>query len=105
MAVAVDQRLAGDRAERQLQAAGLRLALKKFLEQHRMRADALCVMVGSQRQQLVPQRQKTARLQSDDRHAARGEWRIGRDEPIKFFACVIDEAGGKECSSAAKSSS
>ena len=70
MAVAVHQSLPGDRAERQTQAAGLGLANQKLLEQQRVRADALCSVVGAQRQQLVAQRQQAARLQADDRHAA-----------------------------------
>ena len=87
---------AGDSAERQLQAAGLGLAHQKFLEQQRMRADALGVVVGAQREQFVAQRQQAARLQPDDRHAARGERRVGRDQPVQFGARLIDQAGRKE---------
>ena len=84
MAVAVHQRFRRHGAERQLQAAGLRLAHQKFLEQQRMRADALGVVVRAQRKQFVAQRQQAARLQPDDRHAARGERRVGRDQPVQF---------------------
>ena len=97
MAVAVNQRFARHGAERQLQAAGLRLANQKFLEQQSMRADALGFVVRTQREQFVAKRQETARLQPDDRHAARGEWRVGRDQPVQFAARLFDQAGGEEC--------
>ncbi len=45
VAVAMHQRLAGDGAERQPQAAGLGLANQKLLEQQRLCADAFCRVV------------------------------------------------------------
>ena len=93
MAVAVNQRFCRHGAQRQPQAAGLRLANQKFLDQQRMRADASGVAVGAQREQFVAERQKTARLQSDDRHAACGERREGPDQPVQFLARLVDQAG------------
>ena len=48
VAVAVHQHLVADRAKRQLQPAGLRLAHQEFLEQQRMGADRLCGVVVAQ---------------------------------------------------------
>ncbi len=96
MAVSVQQRLPGEGAQRQLQAASFGLANQKLLEQQRVGADAFCGFVRSQRKQFVAQRQETARLQADDRHPALRERRIGSDQPIEFSACVIDQAGGKK---------
>ena len=48
MAVAVNQRFARHGAKRQFQAAGLRLANQKFLEQQSVRADALGFVVRTQ---------------------------------------------------------
>src|SRR5712671_2872294 len=53
VAVAVHQSLVGDGAERQLQVAGLRLANQKLLEQQRVRTEAFCGLVRTQRKQLV----------------------------------------------------
>ena len=50
-------------------------------------------VVRAQREQLVAQRQQAARLEADDRHAARGERRIGRNQPIELGARLIDQAG------------
>ena len=47
MAMAMHQCFPGDRTERQPQAAGLGLAGKIFLEQQRLRTDALCIVVGA----------------------------------------------------------
>ena len=66
--------------------AGRGLAHQKLLEQQRLRADAFRGLIGAQRQQFVAQRQQAARLQADDRHAARGERRVGRDQPVEFGA-------------------
>ena len=79
-----------------MQTAGLGLAHQKFLEQQRVRADALCGVVRAQRQQFVAQRQQAARLQPDDRHAARGKRRVSRNQPIEFGAGLIDQAGRKK---------
>ena len=92
----------GDRSERQGEAAGLGLAHQKLLEQQRMRADAFGGVVRSQRQQFVAQRQQATRLQPDDRHAARGERRVGRDQPVEFGAGVIDQASREKGSAAAQ---
>ncbi len=92
MAMAVHQRLGGDRAERQREVPGGGLADQKLLEQQRLRADALRGFVGSQRQQFVAQRQQAARLQADDRHPARGERRVGRNQPVELGAGMIDQA-------------
>jgi len=89
----MNQCFGGDWAERQPQATGLRLAYQKLLEQQRMRADAFGVVVGTERKQLVAERQKATWLQSDDRHAAYGERREGPDQPVQFLACLIDQAG------------
>ena len=96
MAVAVHQSFAGDRAERQLQVAGLRLTNQKLLEQQRVRADAFCCLVRTQRKQLVTKRQQTARLQADDRHPAQGERPVGRNQPIELAARVIDQPRRKK---------
>ena len=62
----------------------------------------LAVVVRSQRQQFVAQRQQAARLQPDDRHAARGERRVGRDQPVEFGARMIDQPGREKGSAAAQ---
>ena len=102
VAVAVHQRLVGDGAERQTQAAGLGLADQKFLEQQCMRADALRGIVVAQRQQFVAQRQQATRLKADDRHAARGERRIGCHQPIEFGAGIVDQSRREEGAPAAQ---
>ena len=102
MAVAVHQRLVGDGAERQTQAAGFGLADQKFLEQKCMRADAFRGIVIAQRQQFVAQRQQAARLKADDRHAARGERRIGCNQPIEFGAGVVHKSRGEKGAAAAQ---
>ena len=89
-------------AERQREAAGLGLAHQKLLEQQRMRADALGRRVRSQRQQFVAQGQQAARLEANDRHAARSERRIGRDQPVEFDTGVVDQAGREKRSAAAQ---
>ena len=99
--MAVQQRFAGDRAERQLQTSGFGLAHQEFLEQQRVRADTFRGVIGTQRKQLVAQGQQTARLQPDDRHAARGKRRVGRDQPVEFGARVVDETRRQKRSSAA----
>ncbi len=102
VAMAVNDGLVGDRSERQLQSSGLGLADQKFLEQQRMRADGFRGVVGPQRQQFVAQRQKAARLETDDRHAARGKRRIGRDQTIEFGPCLIDQPRRQERAAAAE---
>src|SRR5712671_6804596 len=102
MAVAVHQCLPGDRSERQLQTAGLGLTNQKLLEQQRVRADAFRCRVGTQRQKLVAKRQQTARLQTDDWHATRGERRVSSDQPVELSACVINQARRKKRPSAAQ---
>src|SRR4051812_40134755 len=97
MAVAVNQRFARDGAERKFQAAGFRLANQKFLEQQSMRADAFGLVVRAQREQFVAKCQEATRLQPDDRHAARREWCVGRDQTIQLAARLFDEACGEEC--------
>ncbi len=82
------QRLVGDGFERQAQPAEFGLAHQKFFEQQRMRAHALCRVVGTQRKQFVAQRQQAARLEADDGHAPRSIWRVGRDQPVEFGASV-----------------
>ena len=62
-----------------------------------MRADALGIVVRAQREQFVAKRQQTARLQPDDRHAARRERRVGRDQPVQFAARLFDQTGREEC--------
>jgi len=93
MAVAVNQRFRRHGAEGKFQAAGFRLANQKFLEQQSVGADAPGVIVRTQREQFVAKRQQTARLQPDDRHAARGEWGVGRDQPVQFAARLFDQTG------------
>src|SRR6266404_750698 len=101
MAVAVDQGFSGHGAERQLEAAGGGFANEKFLEQKRVRADGLCGVVAAKREQLVAQRQETARLKAYDRHATLRERRVSLNQPVKLGAGVIDEAGGEKRPSAA----
>src|SRR6476469_4688273 len=101
MAVAVYQGFSGDRAEWQSQVTGLGLANQKLFEQKRLRADAFRGRVGTQRKQLVAQRQQTTRLQSDDGHAALGKWGVGRDQTIKLGAGVVDQASREKGPAAA----
>ena len=58
-----------------------------------MGADAFRGQVGAQRKQLVAQRQQAARLEANDRHAARGERRIGCNQTIEFATGVVDKTG------------
>src|SRR6185437_12924884 len=92
MAVAVDQRLAGNGRQRQPKAPGLSLANQKLLEQQSVRTDFFRGGVGAQRKQFVAKSQKTARLQADDGYAAQRERRIGGDQPIEFGARTVNEA-------------
>jgi len=57
-----------------------------------MRRDRFRGLVRAQREQLVAQRQQTTRLQADDRHAARGERRVGRNQPVELGARLVDQA-------------
>src|SRR5579872_3797268 len=65
-----------------------------------MRADGLRRLVGTQREQFVAQGQEATWLETNDRHATRGERRKGRNQPIELGADVIDEAGGQESAAA-----
>jgi hypothetical protein len=61
-----------------------------------MRADVFRGLVRAQRKQFVTERQQTARLESDDRHAALGERGVGRNQPVQFVARLIDQPGRKK---------
>ena len=92
MAVAVNQRFRRHGPEGKFQAAGFRLANQKFLEQQSMCADAPGFIVLAEREQFVT-RLADSSAQPDDRHAARGEWGVGRDQPVQFAARLFDQAG------------
>src|SRR6476620_11112580 len=97
MTMSMNQRFARHGAERQLQAAGLRFANQKLLEQQSVRADAFGLVVGTQREQFVAKRQETTRLEPHDWHAARCEWRVGRDQTVEFAARLLDKACREKC--------
>src|SRR5690348_11997425 len=96
------QRVGAERAEPQLQPAGLGLAHQEFLEQQSVRADGFCSIVLAQRQQLVTEREQAAWLETDDWHAARRECRVGRNQAVELGAGLVDETGRKEGASAAE---
>src|SRR3954469_13994509 len=100
--MAVHYGLWGNRSERQVEAAGLRLAHQELLEQKRVVRNAPSVLVRPHGEKFVAQGQKTARLQSDDRHPARREAGQRGDHAVQLNPRLADKAGGQEGAPAAQ---
>ena len=102
MAVAVEERAATQWRERQGKPPRLRLAGEEFLEQHRPARHLGGAAVLDDRRDLVAEREQAARLEADDRHAARSIGCERRERALGLFTCLVDAAHGEESAAAAQ---
>src|SRR5262249_33942837 len=92
MAVAVQQCAFGDRLERELKRARLRLARQEFLEQECVRGQATALFALHERRDLVAKAEHAARLEPDEGNSAPEEGRERSGATLSLAPRLIDEA-------------
>ena len=102
VAMAVQERALGHRLERQVERARRRFARQEFLEQQRVGRQRARVVAPDQRGQLVAETENAARLEPDDRHAAREQRRQRRDAAFRLAARLLDQTDREEGAPAAE---
>ena len=102
--MAVEERAAAQRRERQGEPPGPRLGGEEFFEQHRAARHLGGAVILDDGRDFVAEREQAARLEADDRHAAR---RIGcerREGALGLLPRFVDAADGEEGAAAAQRS-
>src|ERR1700726_4963809 len=102
MAMAVQQRALGDGRERQAEAAGLHLAREKLLKHQGLFSELAPRFPGDDPRDLVAEAEQAARLEPDDRYAAREVWRERGQHPLRLMQRFVHLADRQERAAAAQ---
>src|SRR5262249_12179468 len=84
------------RLQRQIELPLLALARQEFLEQQGVRRQRIGCLALYQRRQLVAERQQAARLEAEDRHAARDIGRERLERALPPLARLLDQPDREE---------